>query len=318
MAQMSDGRRFTSREARIDAVAHRLLDRLPASGLLGGLTEFLVFGIKQAFACLFGGAMLALMLATKLFWPEEMGIARYDYLFLAALAIQICLLVFKLETIAEAKVILIFHVVGTVMEVFKTSVGSWIYPEPSIFRIGGVPLFSGFMYAAVGSYLARVTRILDMRYDGYPPLWATVLLALVIYANFFTHHFIIDLRYALFAITAALFLRTTVHYRVFRFRHRMPLLLGFLLVALFIWFAENIGTWSRAWIYPSQHNGWTLVSLQKLGAWYLLMILSFVLVTLVHRPRTYAAAARNVSTTNSDAEARTDVTAGAGGAVASR
>ncbi|WP_343214075.1 DUF817 domain-containing protein [Ensifer oleiphilus] len=285
MAQRSDDRRFTSLEARIDAVARRLLDRLPSDGFPGGLTEFLVFGIKQAFACLFGAALLALMIATKLFWPAEIGLARYDFLFLAALGIQLLMLAFKLETIAEAKVILIFHIVGTLMEVFKTSVGSWIYPEPSFFRIGGVPLFSGFMYAAVGSYLARVTRILDLHYTHYPPRWATVLLALAIYANFFTHHFVVDLRYLLFAIIAVLFWRTTVHYRVFRFRHRMPLLVGFLLIALFIWFAENIGTWSRAWIYPSQHAGWTLVSLQKLGAWYLLMILSFVLVTLVHRPR---------------------------------
>ncbi len=285
MVQRSDDRRFTSLEARIDAAAHRLLDRLPRDGIPGGLTEFLVFGIKQAFACLFGGALLALMIATKLFWPDEIGLARYDFLFLAALGIQLLMLAFKLETIAEAKVILIFHIVGTLMEIFKTSVGSWIYPEPSVFRIGGVPLFSGFMYAAVGSYLARVTRILDLHYTHYPPRWATVLLALAIYANFFTHHFVVDLRYLLFAIIAILFFRTTVHYRVFRFRHRMPLLIGFLLIALFIWFAENIGTWSRAWIYPSQHAGWTLVSLQKLGAWYLLMILSFVLVTLVHRPR---------------------------------
>jgi uncharacterized membrane protein YoaT (DUF817 family) len=65
----------------------------------------------------------------------------------------------------------------------------------------------------------------------------------------------------------------------------MPLLLGFALVALFIWFAENIGTWSRAWLYPGQAEAWTPVSIQKLGAWYLLMIISFVLVTLVHRPQ---------------------------------
>lgn len=289
MARLSDEKRFTSREARIDAAAHRLLDRLPDRGLLGGLTELLVFGIKQAFACLFGGAMLTLMIATKLFWPDAIGFARYDFLFLAALGIQLLMLAFKLETIAEAKVILIFHIVGTLMEIFKTSVGSWIYPEPSFFRIGGVPLFSGFMYAAVGSYLARVTRILDLHYTHYPPRSATVLLALAIYANFFTHHFVIDVRYLLFAIIAILFWRTTVHYRVFRFRHRMPLLIGFLLIALFIWLAENIGTWSRAWIYPAQHAGWTPVSLQKLGAWYLLMILSFVLVTLVHRPRSLQA-----------------------------
>ncbi|MEP4563457.1 MAG: DUF817 domain-containing protein, partial [Nitratireductor sp.] len=234
---------------------------------------------------LFGGALLMLMITTKYAWPEEAALARYDFLFLSALTIQIAMLAARLETPAEAKVILIFHVVGTAMEIFKTSVGSWTYPEEAFFRIGGVPLFSGFMYAAVGSYLARISRIFDIRYSRYPPFEATVALAVAIYVNFFTHHFTLDLRYGLFAVTALLFLRTTVHYRVFRFRHRMPLLLGFLLVALFIWFAENIATWSRAWLYPAQAHGWTPVSIAKLGAWYLLMIISFVLATIVHRPR---------------------------------
>ena len=278
-------KRFTSLEERIDTAAHAVLDRLPRSGLSGALIEFIVFGLKQAWACLFGGAMLALIIGTRLFWPDDAGLTRYDFLFLAALSIQLGMLIFRLETLDEAKVILIFHVVGTAMEVFKTSAGSWIYPEESIFHIGAVPLFSGFMYAAVGSYLARITRIFDMRYSGYPPLWTTVALAAAIYVNFFAHHFTVDIRLVLFAATALLFFRTSVHYRVFRFRHRMPLLLGFLLVALFIWFAENIGTWSRAWLYPGQEAGWTPVSIQKLGAWYLLMIISFVLVTLIHRPR---------------------------------
>ena len=73
--------------------------------------------------------------------------------------------------------ILAFHVVGTAMEVFKTSAGSWVYPEPALLRIGDVPLFSGFMYAAVDSFIARVWRIFDFRFDRYPPLWATWLLA---------------------------------------------------------------------------------------------------------------------------------------------
>ena len=278
-------KRFTSLEARIDAAAHAVLDRLPASGVSGAGVEFLVFGLKQAWACLFGGAMLALIIGTRLFWPDDAGLARYDFLFLAALAIQLGMLALRLETLSEAKVILIFHVVGTAMEVFKTAAGSWIYPEESLFRIGAVPLFSGFMYAAVGSYLARITRIFDMRYTRYPPFLATLVLAAAIYVNFFAHHFTLDIRYALFAATFLLFARTGVHYRVFRFRHRMPLLVGFLLVALFIWFAENIGTWSRAWLYPGQEDGWTPVSIQKLGAWYLLMIISFVLVTVVHRPQ---------------------------------
>ncbi|MEO3386523.1 DUF817 domain-containing protein [Mesorhizobium sp. CAU 1741] len=284
-------KRFTALEARIDAAAHRVLDRLPASGASGAIVEFIVFGLKQAWACLFGGAMLALMIGTRLWWPDDATFARYDFLFLAAVTLQAGMILLKFETLSEAKVILIFHVVGTAMEIFKTHAGSWIYPEDSFFRIGAVPLFSGFMYAAVGSYLARITRIFDMRHTGYPRFWQTLALAAAIYVNFFTHHFMLDIRYGLFVATALLFARTTVHYRVFRFRHQMPLLLGFLLVALFIWFAENIGTWSRAWLYPGQERGWTPVSIHKLGAWYLLMIISFVLVTIVHRPKALGAAA---------------------------
>jgi uncharacterized membrane protein YoaT (DUF817 family) len=289
-------KRFTSVEAAIDAAAHEVLDRLPARGLSGAAVEFLVFGLKQGWACLFGGAVLFLILATKFLWPAHFPLARYDFLFLAALTIQVAMLWLRLETLSEAKVILIFHVVGTAMELFKTSAGSWIYREDNFFRLGGVPLFSGFMYAAVGSYIARISRIFDMRYSHYPPMWETMLLCAAIYVNFFTHHFIIDMRYALFAATALVYRRTVVHYRVFRHRLKMPLLVGFLLVALFIWLAENIGTWSRAWIYPGQEAGWTPVSIGKLGAWYLLMIISYVLVTLVHRPQSLDAADPSAST----------------------
>lgn len=278
-------REFTSLEASIDAGAHRVLAGLPRTGIAGGVVEFVVFGLKQGWACLFGGLMLAIMMATALWWPADAALARYDLLFLAAFAMQIGMLVFKLETLDEAKVILIFHVVGTIMEIFKTTVGSWAYPDASFLRIGGVPLFSGFMYACVGSYMARIQRIFDIRFERYPPLWATVLLAIGIYINFFSHHFIPDMRWALFALLVLLYARTMMHYRVHRFWHRMPMLIAFLLVALFIWIAENIATWSRAWLYPSQRDGWSLVGIEKLGSWYLLMMISVVLVTLVHRPR---------------------------------
>jgi uncharacterized membrane protein YoaT (DUF817 family) len=282
--------RFTSVESRIDRAAHAVLGRLPRGRVADGLVEFVVFGLKQAWACLFGGLMLAMILATRLWWPEW-GLARYDFWFLAALLIQGAMLAFRLETLSEAKVILIFHVVGTGMELFKTAAGSWIYPEDALFRIGGVPLFSGFMYACVGSYMARTQRIFDITFTRYPPVWVTVLLALAIYINFFAHHFTYDFRWLLFAGVVALYLRSSLHYRVFRFRHRMPMLLAFLLVALFIWIAENIGTWGRAWIYPNQADGWAMVSWSKLGSWYLLMLISVVLVTLVHPPRPYRPAA---------------------------
>ena len=224
------------------------------------LYEFLRFGAKQAWACLFGGLMCALLLGTHWWYPKDALLARYDFLTLAALGIQAALLLLRMETWAEAKVILMFHAVGTVMEIFKTSAGSWIYPEANLLRIGGVPLFTGFMYAAVGSYLARVWRLFDFRFRAHPPL-ATLALSALIYANFFAHHFIADFRLLLFALTALLFGRAWVYFRIWREYRRMPLLLGFVLVALFIWFAENIGTFANAWRYPNQSGGWEMVSI---------------------------------------------------------
>ncbi len=240
--------------------------------------------------------MLGLLLATHLLYPADAALPRYDFLTLAALAIQMAMLCFRLETLDEAKIILVFHVVGTIMELFKTFAGSWVYPEPSFIRIGEVPLFSGFMYAAVGSYLARVWRIFDFRFTKYPRPWLTYALAVLVYVNFFTHHFGPDIRNALFAGMVLLFLRCRVHFTVWRSERWMPLLVGWLLVALFIWFAENIGTFARAWSYPGQEGEWHMVSISKLGAWYLLMYISFVLVASVHRPKVSQALAQSTVT----------------------
>ncbi|AXK42555.1 DUF817 domain-containing protein [Erythrobacter aureus] len=269
------------RHSRFEAVRLRLERFDPGTGWRLWLYEFVLFGFKQGWACLFGGLMLALLLATHFLYPENAALHRYDFLTLSAIAIQAAMLALRLETWAEAKVILIFHIVGTVMELFKTAAGSWIYPEPSVLHIGAVPLFSGFMYAAVGSYIARVWRIFDFRFTNYPARWATWLLAAAIYVNFFAHHWLPDIRVLLFAVTILLFWRTRIHFRNWRDHRWMPPLLGFLLVALFIWGAENIGTFARAWTYPGQEDGWEMVSLAKLGSWFLLMLISFVLVELV-------------------------------------
>ncbi|MET0372459.1 MAG: DUF817 domain-containing protein [Sphingobium sp.] len=272
----------TTRFARVRA--HLEAVRI-GSGPRAWLYEFLLFGFKQGWACLFGGLMLALLVGTHLFYPDKAPLHRYDFLTIAALSIQIAMLLLRLETWREAGVILAFHVVGTVMELFKTAAGSWIYPEASHLHIGAVPLFSGFMYAAVGSYIARVWRIFDFRFTHYPPTWATVALAVAIYVNFFAHHWLPDVRLALFVAAIALFGRTWVIFTPWRRPRAMPLLVGFLLVALFIWAAENVGTFANAWTYPDQRAGWRLVSPAKLGSWYLLMMISFVLVSLVHGGR---------------------------------
>ena len=249
------------------------------------LYEFMRFGVKQGWACLFGGIAIALMLATWRYYPADAPLARYDFLFLCMIAVQAALLATRLETWDEAKIILVYHVVGTVMEIFKTSVGSWIYPEPSFFRIGGVPLFTGFMYSCIGSYLCRASRLFDFRFADHPTRLSLILLSVAIYVNFFSHHVLPDARWLLFAAAIWLFGRTTIYFRVWHGYRSMPLLLGLVLVAGFIWLSENIGTLTRTWLYPSQRLGWSMVSFGKFGSWFLLLIISYTLVSLVNVPR---------------------------------
>ena len=269
--------------ARFITAEARLQEAVLARGRIAVWTyEFVRFGLKQGWACLFGGLLLALMLGTRLVWPAHAPIARYDALFLAAVAIQVILLRTRMETWSEARVILVFHVIGTAMEIHKTAIGSWVYPEASVFRLGGVPLFTGFMYAAVGSYLARVWRLFDFRFTRHPSLRLLSILSAAIYVNFLTDHLGIDLRLGLIGIAVAAFAPATVYFKVWREHRTMPLLLGLLLVALFIWFAENLGTLSGTWLYPNQRQHWSVVPVAKLSSWFLLMIVSYTLVARVN------------------------------------
>ena len=168
-----------------------------------------------------------MIISTRFWYPFE-SLYRYDFLFLTAVGFQIFLLAFRLESPKEAVVILIFHIVATIMELFKTSDGikSWQYPEPFVIGIGNVPLFAGFMYSAVGSYIARVWRIFDFRYSSYPPLWTTVVLVTLIYINFFSHHYVTDIRWLLIIASLVMFGRVQIYFRMDRIHRHMPLVVG--------------------------------------------------------------------------------------------
>jgi uncharacterized membrane protein YoaT (DUF817 family) len=295
--------RATSLERRIDAIAHRVLRDAPAGGLRAGLVEFAVFVLKQAWACVFGAALLVAIVAARLWYPDDAVLARNDALTITAVLIQIAMLVFRLESGRELWVIVLFHLTGTAMELFKTDVGSWAYAADGILRIGGVPLFSGFMYAAVGSYMVRVHRLFDLGFTRYPWRWLTTVLAAAIYVNFFTHHWWWDARWVLLAAVVLLWLPTIMHARVWRRTIRLPLLAVFAGVAVFIYLAENIGTWAGAWAYPDQVVAWQPVSLSKLSSWFLLMIISVVMVTWVYPPRSPVAAGADGTTVGADAAA---------------
>lgn len=260
-----------------NAYRRKLKNRLINSNL-GWLTAF---ALKQAWSSIFGAIMVLAIILTSII--ELPWLPRYDWLFIIAIVTQAVLVATKLEQPKEVLIIIVFHLTGLGMELFKTSasVGSWNYPGDANIKLLTVPLFSGFMYAAVGSYIARSWRVLHLRFTNYPNRWATVVLALAIYINFFSNYYIWDYRWLLYAGVLVLFGRTWVSYRVLNKDRQMPLIVGFGLIAFMIWLAENAGTITKAWLYPSQIDGWHLVSFHKIGSWFLLMIISFILVELM-------------------------------------
>jgi len=245
-------------------------------GIRRFVIEFWMFGIKEARACLFAGLFFCALFASHML--RQYGLPRYDVLLAIAIGIQAWMLHAKLETRDEFRAILVFHAIGLALEIFKTSMGSWAYPEPAITKVFGVPLYAGFMHAAVASYMIQAWRLLDLRIERHPPHWMAAAVAIAIYANFFTHHFIGDYRWYLIALACGLYARTTVVFRPWDTDRRMPLVLAFVLTGFFIWIAENISTFFGAWRYPNQIGAWAMVHVGKWSSWSLLAMMTFIIV----------------------------------------
>lgn len=241
-----------------------------------------IFVWKQASAAIFGGCLLVAMIVTDQLWQGDWPIARYDALLMFAIALQIVFLRLGVEQWSEVRVVALFHLTGTLMEIFKVHMGSWNYPDPSLIRVFDVPLFSGFMYAAVGSYMVRVIRLFGMEMTPFPPLWTHFALAGLVYVNFFSHHFLPDIRIALFIATVVLYGRTRISFTSGSQSYWMPLPVAAFLSSLALWVAENIGTMTGTWLYAGQEP-LEMVRFAKIGAWYLLLYVAFATVTLVVR-----------------------------------
>ncbi len=244
-------------------------------------SEFWIFIKKQASSALFGGIMLAALVLSR--YTSFQGIYRYDALFIFAVLVQVVLIISKAEKPKEVLAIIIFHACAMGMEIFKTSpaVGSWAYPEPAILAIGTVPLFTGFMYSSVGSYIARAWRINNFKFYKLPSKKILFLLGLSIYVNFFTNHFTYDVRYILFALTLVIFWKTKMYVTLTSKTFKIHPLVSNALLASFVFLAEQIGTFARAWVYPSQAQGWRPVSFQVYTSWYMLLILSFIIIAII-------------------------------------
>jgi len=241
------------------------------------IKELSVFTIKQFLSCVFPAFIFMMLLFSKI---VPLGfLPRYDFLLISCICMQWLMFKYKLETSSELLVITMFHLLGLSLEIFKVYKGSWSYNEFSYTKILNVPLYSGFMYASVGSYVCQAWRWFNLKVKNWPPSWQTIIISALIYFNFFTHHYFFDFRWLITVLLLLVFWNTMVTFNTNGQIRKMPIVLAYLLIGFFIWLAENMATFLGAWKYASQHDGWKMVDLGKISSWFLLIVLSIVIVT---------------------------------------
>ncbi|WP_261808181.1 DUF817 domain-containing protein [Paenibacillus sp. N3.4] len=238
--------------------------------------ELLWFAWKEALCCIFPVIIFLTLALSKLI--EIPYLPRYDFILLICMLVQLWMVWTGLESLNELKVITLFHLLGLGLELYKVSMGSWSYPEEGWTKIAGVPLYSGFMYASVASYVCQAWKRFDLQLIKWPQTYSAMFLVIFIYLNFFTHHFMYDVRWILIAGVFLLFRKSKVLFTVTKKRYEMSAIVSFILIAIFIWFAENISTFFGAWKYPNQNDVWRIVHWGKISSWFLLVIISIIII----------------------------------------
>ncbi|MFC4651828.1 DUF817 family protein [Lactococcus nasutitermitis] len=245
------------------------------------LHDFWDFGLKQFQSAIFGITIILSLAVTEIIHIP--AISRYDLMFIIVVLIQLVLLVTRYEQPFDLIPIMVFHILGMLLEIFKVHQGSWSYPGAGFLKIASVPLYSAFMYSAIGSYIVRAIKVFDLQAKNWPKIGWTLLSATLIYLNFFTDTFHFDYRIVLYLLIMIAFWRTKFTFVLRERRHEMPAILSFFLIGLFIYFAENIGSYFSAWRYSYQLSHWRLVDAGKISSWSLLIIVSIILVIELQR-----------------------------------
>ncbi len=255
------------------------------------MKNILYFTKHQALSCLFPVVIFASIALTK--FVEIPFIPRYDLILMICIVTQIIMLKTGMETRDEFKASCLFHVIGLAMEIFKVNMGSWVYPEFAHSKVFGAPLYGGFMYASVASYVCQAWRRFDLKFVNWPNKYVTISVATAIYLNFFTLHFAPDVRLLIATVAIVIFAKSFVQFNMRGKRWKMPVLGSFALIGLFIWTAENYLTFFNAWRYPNQADIWRMVNYGKIGSWILLVTITIIIVVNLKHKK--AGATRKVS-----------------------
>lgn len=220
------------------------------------------FAFSIIFFCVLFGSYLV---------DDFLPVSRYDFISISLLVIYAGFFVCKLRSKQDCITHVTVHILGSIFEYYKVGHGAWVYPETGALVFFGVPFYSGFMYTALVDCISQLIKFFQLRIVAKVSWYKILLLCVAIYANFFLVHITrIDMRYVLVFCSVLLLyhvpITIAIKNRILRIR-LLPIMIGF---ACIVWVAENIATFSGAWLYKNQLERWYPVSLHKLVSWYLL------------------------------------------------
>ncbi|MEM9715681.1 MAG: DUF817 family protein [Pseudomonadota bacterium] len=232
----------------------------------------------QIRAAVFGIAFLAAIVGTAVIWSPDWALARNDALFGVGVVLMVAVFWTGVNRMADAVPIGIVFLLGIGLELHRTGVGAWAYADGGVLKLGAKPLFVGFMYAAVASYVIRSLRLKELVVTRLPHWAVAAFVSVSIYGMFFVG--VPDwVRPAVLALAVIVFGMARV---VAPSGSWLPVPVALGLAAVLLWCAENVGTFSGTWTYRGQGPG-ELVDLTKISAWFLLLTVIFWVVTYFGR-----------------------------------
>lgn len=202
-------------------------------------------------------------------------VAQYDATLIYCVVVTVVAGGFGWLTRRELIAMLAGYVAVMVTELVAVAQGERSYPLEGWSEIGGVPLLAGFGGAAVVSYVCRLWRLLAIEVEHFQSVMAGGV-ALLIYANFISRHWLLDIRALLAPLLLVVLRRCWVTFTLCDRQRRIPAALGYLATVLPLWALERLCAFlaDDGWL-------WSAVPVGSAGSWALLVAAAFLAVTFL-------------------------------------
>lgn len=222
-----------------------------------------------------GGYVLLLIGGLLAAHLVPLPVAQYDAVLVYCVIVTVVAGSLGWLTRRELIAMLAGYVTVMALAIVAVTQGERSYPLDGWAEIGGVPLLAGFGGAAVVAYVCRLWRLLAIEVEHFQSVTASAV-AVLIYANFISRHWLLDIRALLAPLLLVVLRRCWVTFTLTGRRRRIPAALGYLATVLPLWALERLCAVlvGDGWL-------WSTIPVGSGGSWALLVAAAFLAVTFL-------------------------------------